>query len=110
MRIHLIKEETIREYCIHHSAGLVSFQKWLIKLKSANWQQPGDIKSTYNSADIIGRGSNRVIFDIEGNNHRMICKYVFGLKEVHLFICWIGTHAEYNKLCNENLQYTINIY
>ena len=110
MRVHLIKEETLKIFSINHPTSLVSFQKWIIKLKNANWQQPGDIKLTYNSADILGRGSNRVIFDIGGNKYRMICKYVFGTKEVHLFVCWIGTHAGYDKICSENLQYTINVY
>jgi mRNA interferase HigB len=40
----------------------------------------------------------------------MICKYAFGDKQVHLFVCWIGTHAEYDALCNEEKQYTIEDY
>ena len=31
-------------------------------------------------------------------------------KQVHLFICWIGTHAEYDKLCNAGEQYSVNDY
>lgn len=40
----------------------------------------------------------------------MIGKYIFGDKQVHLFVCWLGTHAEYDKLCKDNKQYTVNIY
>jgi mRNA interferase HigB len=40
----------------------------------------------------------------------MICKFAFGNSQVHLFICWIGTHAEYTKLCNAQTQYTISNY
>jgi mRNA interferase HigB len=35
-------------------------------------------------------------------------KYTF--KQVHLFICWIGTHSEYTALCNELLQYSVSNY
>jgi mRNA interferase HigB len=49
-----------------------------------------------------------VVFDIGGNNYRMICKYVFGEREIHLFVCWIGTHADYDALCKKNEQYTIS--
>lgn len=80
------------------------------KIKTADWEKPEDIKMTFNSADPLGKGSHRVIFDIAGNNYRMICKYAFGEHEVHLFVCWIGTHAEYTKLCGKNEQYTINLY
>jgi mRNA interferase HigB len=40
----------------------------------------------------------------------MICKYGFGENEIHLFICWIGTHAEYDKICKEGKQFTINVF
>lgn len=29
---------------------------------------------------------------------------------VHLFVKWIGTHAEYTKLCNDGKQYEISVY
>lgn len=68
------------------------------------------IKRTFNSADLLGKSSNRVIFDIGGNNYRMICKYVFGKAQIHLFVCCIGTHAAYNKLCASGVLYTVNVY
>ncbi len=40
----------------------------------------------------------------------MICKHHFGKKNVHLFIKWIGTHAEYIKLCSKGKQFEINAY
>jgi mRNA interferase HigB len=40
----------------------------------------------------------------------MICQYAFGENEVHLFVCWIGTHAEYDKLCKAKEQYSISAY
>lgn len=110
MKVHLIKKQTIEDFAKQHARSRKSFDDWLEKLKHAVWHQPNDIKQTFNSADLLGNGSNRVVFDISGNNYRMICKYVFGEKQVHLFICWIGTHAEYDKVCDKNEQYTVNIY
>jgi mRNA interferase HigB len=49
-----------------------------------------------------------VVFDIGGNNYRMICKYWFGASRVHLYVKWIGTHAEYDGLCKKNKQYTVD--
>jgi mRNA interferase HigB len=79
-------------------------------LKQAEWETPGDMAATYGSADLLGKGSNRVVFDIAGNSYRMICKYHFGVTRVHLYIKWIGTHAEYTKLCDNYEQYKVNIY
>jgi mRNA interferase HigB len=63
------------------------------------------MKFTYNMADPLGKSSNRMIFDIGGNNYRMICKYVFGVRQVHLFVCWMGVHAEYDKVCKLGQQH-----
>lgn len=110
MKVHLIKEKTIRNFIMEHAGSNVSFEEWLSRIRSADWNSPGDIHLTFPTADLLGRGLFRVVFDIAGNRFRMICKYGFGDSEVHLFICWIGTHAEYNKLSKEGKQYTINVY
>lgn len=110
MQVHLIRKETIENYSRLNPRSAIPLEDWLEKLRSADWQQPIDIKCTYNSADLLGRGSHKVIFDVGGNNYRMICKYAFGRKCVHLFICWIGTHTDYDKLCKEIKQYTVNLY
>ena len=110
MKIHLIKEKTIRNYVLDNVGSKIPFEEWLFKLKNANWNKPGDIKNTFGSADLLGKSSSRVVFDIGGNNYRMICMYAFGETEVHLFVCWLGTHADYDKLCDDNKQYSINVY
>jgi len=110
MKIRLVKKKTIAKYQIANANSRNSFDQWIDKLSNANWNNTNDIKQTYGSADLLGKRSNRVVFNIGGNNYRMICKYHFGRTYVHLFINWIGTHAEYNELCNDELQYTINLY
>ena len=110
MRVHLIKEKTIRLFVAQYPGSRLSFEEWLTKVKLADWELPGDIRQTFPSADLLGRGSFRVIFDIAGNRYRVIGKYAFGETEAHLFVCWIGTHAEYDKLCKEGKQYTVTIY
>lgn len=110
MRIHLLKEKSIRNFVLGNSGSKNPFEEWLALLKRADWNMPSDIDSTYPSADLLGNGSSRVVFNIGGNNYRMICQYAFGENEVHLFVCWIGKHAEYTKICAANKQYSINIY
>lgn len=110
MKVHLIRKETIEGFTLDNARGRSSFEDWLEKLKHAHWQKPTDMKQTFSATDLLGKNSNRVVFDIGGNTYRMICKYVFGDKQVHLFICWIGTHAEYDKFCKEDKQYIVSNY
>lgn len=106
----MIKEKTIRNYVLGNAGSKIPLEEWLSKLKKADWDKPADVKNTFGSADLLGKGSLRVVSDIGGNNYRMICMYAFGETEVHLFVCWIGIHAEYDKLCADKKQYSINVY
>ena len=110
MKVHLIKKGTIEDFTRKNARSRPSFEEWLERLKHADWEKPADMKATFSAADLLGKSSNRVVFDIGGNTYRMICKYAFGERQAHLFICWIGTHRDYDKLCNEQLQYIINNY
>ncbi len=110
MKVHLIKKQTIETYILKHASSKPAFSSWLTALKYADWEHPSDIQQTFGSADLLGGGTERVVFNIAGNNHRLIAKYAFGHKQIHLFICWLGTHAEYTKLCIDQKQYTVTNY
>ena len=110
MRIRLIKKKTIEQYVAQNPRTRSSFNSWLAKIKSADWNKPEEIADTFGSADHLGGGSDRVVFNIAGNNYRMICKYWFGTNRIHLYVKWIGSHDAYDDLCNRNKQYTVNDY
>ena len=110
MKVRLIKRKSIEDFVLQNARSRGSFRLWLTILKHVDWIEPGYIADSFGSADLLGNGSDRVVFDIAGNHYRVICKYHFGRTKVHLYIKWIGTHAEYSKLCRDNKQYTINIY
>ena len=110
MRIHLIRKDTIEHFTSENAQSRGPFEEWLTKLKYADWESTYDMKLTFPSVDLLGNGSNRAVFDIGGNKYRLIGKYAFGDKQIHLFICWIGAHAEYDKICKLNQQFEINIY
>ena len=110
MKVHLIKKQSIEDYILNSARSRVSFEIWLSIVRRVDWNEPKDIISTFNSADMLGKNSGRVVFNIGGNNYRLICKYHFGNMKVHLFIKWIGTHTEYTKLCNDGKQYDIDAY
>lgn len=95
---------------IKNARSRASFEYWYSILQFADWNNPEDILKTFGTADLLGNGSNRVVFNIGGNNYRMICHYHFGATDVHVYINWIGTHARYNELCHRNQQYKISSY
>jgi mRNA interferase HigB len=110
VRVRLIKKKVIEDFAIMNPGSRSSLKHWLKALKGSDWTDPGDITGAFGSADLLGNGSDRVVFDIAGNRYRVICKYQFGGKKVLLYVNWIGTHSEYSKLCAHNKQFTVNNY
>lgn len=110
MKVRIIKKQSIEDYIKDNAQSRSGFIIWLSVIKYADWNIPQDILCTFNSADILGKGSDRVVFDIGGNKYRLICSYYFGRSMIHMFIKWIGTHAEYDTLCKNGEQYSVERY
>ncbi|HEX7412796.1 MAG TPA: type II toxin-antitoxin system HigB family toxin [Bacteroidia bacterium] len=118
MRVRLFREDTVEEFMFHHANGRKHFEAFLTGIRYADWNEPNDIIRTINS-NLLGDGSNRVVFDIGGNGrnaYRIIGEYSFNhhykksnTYKVHLYINWIGTHEDYNNLTNEQ-KLTTNDY
>jgi mRNA interferase HigB len=66
---------------------------WRNEVEKANWQTPQDIKNNYRTASFLE--NNQIIFNIKGNNYRLVVKINYEKQIV--YIEWIGTHKEYNK-------------
>jgi len=110
MKVHIIKRQTIQKFVERHAHGKRPFEHWLTTTINADWNRPEDIIKTFGTADLLGHTSDRVVFNVGGNNYRVIAKYYFGNQKMHLFIKWIGTHAEYDELCSHNRQFSVDDY
>ncbi len=71
-----------------------ALEAWYYEAKHAQWASPAEIKAQYRSASILK--NNRVVFNIAGNKYRLIVRINYDSKTV--FIRFIGTHREYDKI------------
>ncbi|WP_366937073.1 type II toxin-antitoxin system HigB family toxin [uncultured Spirosoma sp.] len=55
----------------------------------------------YSTADVIT--GKRFVFNIKGNSYRLVADIEFKKKLV--FIVWVGTHAEYDKIDVKTVSY-----
>jgi len=94
----VIAKKALREFWELHIDCKHQLESWYNEAENANWKSPIDIKQEYASASIIA--NNRVVFNIKGNSYRLIIKinYDYGI----VWIRFIGTHAEYDKINAEN--------
>ena len=65
----------------------------------AEWKNLSDIRNDFPSADYIG--NQRYVFNIRGNRYRLVVviKFIMG----YIFIRFIGTHNEYDKIDCRNI-------
>lgn len=90
----IIKKKLLVDYQTKHPNSKKPISNWVKLVSLSKWQKPQDIKNVFKSADFLS--GNRVIFNIGGNNHRLVVVVVYTLGQV--YINWIGTHAEYSKM------------
>jgi mRNA interferase HigB len=90
----IFAKSTLRAYWEKHRDVEQYLKTWYDTAVSADWQNPVDVKQTYSSASILK--NNRIVLNIKGNSHRLIAKFNF--EKRWIFIRFIGTHSEYNKI------------
>jgi mRNA interferase HigB len=99
----IIKEKTLIEY-LHvgkYRIAEESLKAWIYEVRYACWNNANELKLKYRNASILS--SKRVVFNIKGNNFRLIADIEYKLKIV--FIVWFGTHEEYNKIDAKTVKY-----
>lgn len=90
----IISLKTLREAWEKHPTVKPSLQAFYHEAHKADWVSMDDIKKTYPHASIID--SERVVFNISGNNYRLIVKIWFPARAI--YIKFFGSHAEYDKI------------
>jgi mRNA interferase HigB len=74
---------------------------WVAMVRVAAWESPDHlVNSSKYPARTIGNG--RVIFNIKGNDYRLICAVHYvkqgSLAPGRVFFKFFGTHADYDKI------------
>lgn len=90
----VIAKRKIVEYYTEHPQAKTALDDWYTKTEEAEWHSFADIKQTFNSVDSVG--NQHYVFNIKGNDYRLVVVVKFTPQ--HVFIRFIGTHAEYDKI------------
>ena len=74
---------------------------WHQEFSKHEFSNFNELKSVYKSASIVN--NKRVVFNIKGNDYRLIALIIFKTRTV--FILFIGSHKEYDKINAAEVQY-----
>ena len=90
----VIAKKILRDFWLKYPDCEQQLKSWYNEAEDATWKSPNEIKRKYPSASILE--NNRIVFNIKGNNYRLIIKLNYHYQMV--WIRFIGTHAQYDKI------------
>ena len=90
----VIGKEKLEKFWRRHGDAEKPLAYWSSIMENENWDKPAELTDRFPNARDIGKG--RVIFNIKGNNYRLVAAVNYQLKLVQ--IRFVGTHAEYDRI------------
>lgn len=93
--MNVYNRSTIIEFYTKHADAKVPLEVWYDEIISGSWKSPNALKKIFGGNLSILK-NNRVVFDIKGNDYRLVA--VINYENNWLFIKFIGTHAEYDRI------------
>lgn len=100
----VILRKTLISFWKKYPDSKQSLKSWFDEVQNANWKTANELKMQYRNASIITK--KRVVFNIKGNHYRLVIDIEYKLRII--FIVWIGTHKEYDKLNIKEINYVKN--
>ncbi|MDP3682615.1 MAG: type II toxin-antitoxin system HigB family toxin [Ignavibacteria bacterium] len=97
----IIKRSTLIACYVRHPEAKKAVELWYSEIKQHEFKSLNELKEVFKSASIIAK--NRVIFNVKGNDFRLVVKINFHTKQI--FIIWFGTHREYDKIDAATISY-----
>ena len=90
----IIAKRTLRNFWERHANAEEPLLAWYREVLKEDWDTPAKVKEKYRSASIVG--GNRVIFNIKGNDYRLVVRINYPVRIV--YVRFVGTHAEYDAI------------
>lgn len=103
----VIARETVRHFIDSlkgskdQKAVKSALDAWFHEVHCADWKSPADVLKAYANASIVG--PDKVVFNIKGNDYRLVV--AINNRHQIVFIKWIGTHEDYDKIDVKTVKY-----
>jgi mRNA interferase HigB len=91
---------TLRRFWNRYPDSEQALKAWFDEAKHARWTTPQQIRNRYASVSFVGR--NRVVFNIKGNDYRLVVAVAYRFQAV--YIKFVGTHAQYDRIEVETVE------
>lgn len=96
MAMRIIARKVLVDFYTTNPNSKAALERWYSLTKAATWNTMDDVRQTFGGA--VPLNSERIRFEIAGGNYRLIASVDLSPKRQFLYIKFIGTHAEYDKV------------
>jgi mRNA interferase HigB len=92
----IVSKKTLREFWeqTQYSDSQGQLEAWHQEVLQADWSTPQELKAQFRNASILQ--DSRVVFNIKGNDYRLIVKVNYPYKMV--YVRFVGTHQMYDEI------------
>jgi mRNA interferase HigB len=100
MQMRIIARRSLREFVASRAghkdqpALKSATDAWFSEVSKAKWRGMADVKRRYAAASVIT--SERIVFNIKGNDYRLVVAVDF--EKSIVWIKWIGSHRDYDRI------------
>lgn len=107
LKMRIIARRTLREFVQRRKgrkdtpALKAALDAWFDEVRRARWRNMADIKRHYATASVLS--ADRVVFNIKGNDYRLIVAVDF--EKGIVWIKWLGMHREYDRIDAREVEY-----
>lgn len=95
--MHVISKHALAAFWLKHPAAKAPLEAWYRLVKASRFSSFTELRRSFNSVDYV---SPFVVFNVGGNNFRVICAVHFDRQK--FYIREVLTHTEYNHWSNSN--------
>lgn len=95
----VISKTILSTFVKRHADAANALNIWWAVVKSRQWRSLADIRVDFRDVDYVG--NDRYVFNIRGNRYRLIAMIFFDIRTV--FIRFVGTHSEYDKIDSQTV-------
>jgi len=101
LKLRIIKWKNVTEHCKADKKMLKAFKRFYEISMQSTGIKPQDIIVTFNNSDLVTCKKDqqaRIVINIGHNKYRLIVGYYFATNQTILYVKFVGTHAEYDKI------------
>lgn len=90
----ILAKKILREFWELYPDSEEQLKSWFQETSKGEWPNPNFVKNEFPNSRIIS--NNRVIFNIKGNQYRLIVRVNYKYQVV--YVRFIGTHESYDRI------------